>query len=331
MRLVEGDVRVSDAWPERRPQARLGRLLHRRAAAAFARPMRYVRKGGAAGAHDAGAGGRRANGKSRSRSARSRTGVITHKATNRSTTYGKVAEAAGKIEPPQEIKLKDPKDWKVIGKASSGSTPRTRSSARRSTASTCGCPACSTPPSRPARSYGGKVKSFDAAKVSGEQGRQEGRSGRGLCRRGRCRQLVAGQDRARCAADRLGRGRKCQGVKRNRLPDGSRKASTPIRRSSATRAATSKPRLAGAAKKVEAVYAYPYQHHVTMEPQNATARYTADKCEVWTRPRTAKQALARPHRRPAACRSPNAKSTRPSSAAASAGARPRRTTSARRY
>ncbi len=39
--------------------------------------------------------------------------------------------------------------------------------------------------------------------------------------------------------------------------------------------------MAGAAKKIEAVYAYPYQNHATMEPMNATARYTADKCEVW--------------------------------------------------
>ena len=40
--------------------------------------------------------------------------------------------------------------------------------------------------------------------------------------------------------------------------------------------------IAGAAKKVEAVYTYPYQNHATMEPMNATALYTADKCEVWT-------------------------------------------------
>jgi isoquinoline 1-oxidoreductase beta subunit len=39
--------------------------------------------------------------------------------------------------------------------------------------------------------------------------------------------------------------------------------------------------LASAAKKVEAVYSYPYQNHAPMEPMNATARYTADKCEVW--------------------------------------------------
>jgi isoquinoline 1-oxidoreductase subunit beta len=39
--------------------------------------------------------------------------------------------------------------------------------------------------------------------------------------------------------------------------------------------------LAGAVKKVEAVYAYPYQNHACMEPMNATALYTPDKCEVW--------------------------------------------------
>jgi isoquinoline 1-oxidoreductase subunit beta len=39
--------------------------------------------------------------------------------------------------------------------------------------------------------------------------------------------------------------------------------------------------LASAAKKVEAVYDYPYQNHAAMEPLNATALYTADKCEVW--------------------------------------------------
>ena len=39
--------------------------------------------------------------------------------------------------------------------------------------------------------------------------------------------------------------------------------------------------IAGAAKKVEAVYSYPYQNHAPMEPMNATALVTADKCEVW--------------------------------------------------
>src|SRR6202040_359702 len=42
--------------------------------------------------------------------------VITHKASGRTTTFGKVAEAAAKLEAPKDIKLKDPKDWKIAGK-----------------------------------------------------------------------------------------------------------------------------------------------------------------------------------------------------------------------
>src|SRR5204862_480292 len=45
-------------------------------------------------------------------------GVITHAASKRSTTYGRVAMAAAKLTPPdlKTIKLKDPKDWKIAGK-----------------------------------------------------------------------------------------------------------------------------------------------------------------------------------------------------------------------
>ena len=42
--------------------------------------------------------------------------VITHKPSGRTTSYGKVAEAAAKLDPPSEVKLKDPKDWKIAGK-----------------------------------------------------------------------------------------------------------------------------------------------------------------------------------------------------------------------
>jgi isoquinoline 1-oxidoreductase beta subunit len=40
------------------------------------------------------------------------------------------------------------------------------------------------------------------------------------------------------------------------------------------------------------VYAYPHQNHATMEPMNATARYTADRCEVWTPTQNGEAALA---------------------------------------
>src|SRR5260221_11254391 len=42
--------------------------------------------------------------------------VITHVPSKRTISFGKVAEAAAKLEPPKDVALKDPKDWKLIGK-----------------------------------------------------------------------------------------------------------------------------------------------------------------------------------------------------------------------
>src|SRR5262249_10594946 len=57
-------------------------------------------------------------------------------------------------------------------------------------------------------------------------------------------------------------------------------------------AGNAKEAVAKAAKKVEAVYSYPYQNHAPMEPMNATALWTADKCEVWTGTQHGEAALA---------------------------------------
>src|SRR5437588_9817319 len=43
-------------------------------------------------------------------------GVLTHTPSGRTLSYGKVAAAAAKLEAPKDIKLKDPKDWKIAGK-----------------------------------------------------------------------------------------------------------------------------------------------------------------------------------------------------------------------
>src|SRR4051812_32785808 len=42
--------------------------------------------------------------------------VIRHNPSGRSTSFGKVASAAAKLNPPAEVKLKDPNAWKIAGK-----------------------------------------------------------------------------------------------------------------------------------------------------------------------------------------------------------------------
>jgi len=42
-------------------------------------------------------------------------GVITHRPSGRTITFGRIAAAAADIAPPAQVALKDPKDWKLIG------------------------------------------------------------------------------------------------------------------------------------------------------------------------------------------------------------------------
>ena len=43
-------------------------------------------------------------------------GVVTHQPSGRKATYGRLAAAAGKLDPPKEVRLKDPKAWRLAGK-----------------------------------------------------------------------------------------------------------------------------------------------------------------------------------------------------------------------
>ena len=47
---------------------------------------------------------------------RAAAGVITHAPSGRTTSFGRVAEAAGRLPVPTEVPLKDPADWKLVGR-----------------------------------------------------------------------------------------------------------------------------------------------------------------------------------------------------------------------
>src|SRR5947209_15178088 len=98
-------------------------------------------------------------------------GVITHKGSNRTTTYGKVAEAAAKLPVPEKPALKDPKSWKIAGKP----VKRLDSAADKVTGkqvygADLRLPGMLNAAIKESPVFGGKVKSFDAAKIQGMPG-----------------------------------------------------------------------------------------------------------------------------------------------------------------
>jgi isoquinoline 1-oxidoreductase beta subunit len=206
--------------------------------------------------------------------------VITHKPSGRTTTYGKVAEAAAKVEPPADVKLKDPKDWKIIGKGIKRLDTVEKTMGKMVYGIDFKLPGMLNAAIRDCPVFGGKVASFDAAKVTGMKGVKKvvpvGTSGVAV--------IADTWWQAKKAVDALpivwDEGPNAK-VSSATIADTLKAGFDAEQAFVGNQSGDIKTALNGAAKKVEAVYAYPFLNHATMEPMNATVLYTPDKCEVW--------------------------------------------------
>ena len=207
--------------------------------------------------------------------------VITHTASGRTTTYGKVVEAAAKLEPPADVKLKDPKDWKIAGKGVKRLDTADKTTGKTIYGIDVKLPGMLNAAIKACPVFGGKLKSFDEAKIAGMKGVKK------VVRVGDNAVAVVADTwwHAKTALDALpivwdeGENAKVSSESIAKwLAEGLDSAQPAF---VGNKNGDAKAAIAGAAKKVEAVYNYPYQNHATMEPMNATALYTADKCEVW--------------------------------------------------
>ena len=218
-------------------------------------------------------------------------GVITHKASGRTTSYGKVADAAGKLEPPTEIKLKDPKDWKVIGQPKKRLDTPLKVNGEAKFGIDTRLPGMVYASIKACPVNGGTVKSYDEAKIANKPGIKK------IMKVGDNAVAVVADSwwRAKTALDALpitwdeGPNAKVSNASIAAWLKEGLDADTGL---IGNKTGDAKGALASAAKKYEAVYAYPYQAHCTMEPQNATALYTPDRCEVWCSTQNAEASLA---------------------------------------
>ena len=207
--------------------------------------------------------------------------VITHMPSGKTTTYGKVVEAAAEIEPPADVKLKDPKDWKIAGKGLKRLDTSDKTTGTTVYGIDVKLPGMLNAAIKDCPVFGGKLKSYDEAKVASMKGVKK------VVRVSDSAVAVVADTwwHAKTALDALpivwdeGDNAKVSSETiSNWLAEGldnAQPAYVGNKKGDALAA------IARAARKVEAVYNYPYQNHATMEPMNATALYTADKCEVW--------------------------------------------------
>jgi isoquinoline 1-oxidoreductase beta subunit len=210
-------------------------------------------------------------------------GVITHAASARVTSYGKVAAAASKLTPPdpKNITLKKPADWRVAGKPMRRLDTRAKLNGSLVYAADLRFEGMLCAAIKDCPVFGGKLVSFDAAKVTSMRG---------------VKAVVRVNDTAVAVlADTWWRAKTAL----EKLPivwdEGAY-----AKASSATIAATLKAGLtetggkyagrnegdalkaiAGAAKKVEATYSTPFLAHACMEPMGCTVRYTPERAEAW--------------------------------------------------
>ena len=193
-------------------------------------------------------------------------------------TYGELAEAASRLPVPKDVKLKEPAEWKYIGKPINrlDSPGKINGTAEFGIdvklpgmlyAALAQCPV-----------IGGKVASLDDAKAKSLPG---------------VKHVVQIADGVAVVADTWWRAKVARDALLIKWDEGAGKSLDSAGISSALKAAAAKPGavvkkqgdvdegLRGAAKKVEAVYELPFLAHVPMEPMNFTADVRKDSCLVY--------------------------------------------------
>ena len=206
--------------------------------------------------------------------------VITHKPSGRKTTYGKVAEAAARLPQPKDVPLKDPKTWKIAGKPLKRLDTAKKVNGTMIYGMDLKLPGMLCAAVKDCPVFGGKVKSFDAGRVASMGGVkkvvQVGDSGVAV--------IADTWWQAKTALEQLpvvwdeGENAKVSSADIAEVLKAGLDAEQAF---VGNKAGDAKSALAGAAKKIEAVYSYPFLNHACMEPMNATVRWTSDRCEMW--------------------------------------------------
>ena len=203
-------------------------------------------------------------------------GVILHKVWGRRTTYGQVAAAAARLDVPNDVQLKDPGNWTLIGKPVKRLDTRDKVTGKQVYGADFVLPRMLNAAIRSCPVFGGKVTSVDSAAAERMRGVQE------VMRVGDSAVAVVADTwwHASTALEtiRIGWDAGEHAVASSAAIDAMlERALNAGQASGYIDVGDSRAAIAAAAKHVQAIYDYPFQAHACMEPMNATALYTGER------------------------------------------------------
>ena len=209
-------------------------------------------------------------------------GIITHAPTGRRTSYGKVAELASTLTPPdpKSIALRDPRQWKVAGQPYARIDTANKVNGSKVYGVDLQLPGMLCASVKACPVFGGKLVSYDEAKI------KDMRGVKGVVKINDSTLAVVADTwwHANTALNAMpivwdeGKAASVSQESINKmLRDGLEEQGDFWQRKEGDAPAA----INSAAKKVEAIYYTPYRAHVTMEPMNATVKITGDRAEAW--------------------------------------------------
>ncbi len=217
--------------------------------------------------------------------------VITHGPSGRTTTYGQVATAAAALAPPIEVPLKDPSTWTIAGQPKQRLDTADKLTGKQIYGADLTLPGMLNASVKGCPFVDGALAGFDADAVAGMPG---------------VRKVVKVDDTAvAVVADTWWQANQAvlalpvdwtRGPQSDfstkafeaELDDGLTAEETFV----GNRGGDVEAAFANAAQTLDATYNMRFQNHATMEPMNATALWTEEKCEVWCPTQNGEAALA---------------------------------------
>ena len=205
-------------------------------------------------------------------------GVVTHPS-GKSARYGELAGIASTLPVPTAPSLKDKKDWKIIGTSPARFDIPAKVNGSQVYAADVRLPGMLHASILQSPVFGGFLKSYDDSAAKQMPG---------------FRQIVSSEDWIAVVADNWWQANKAlkalkvewENGEKGKISsasiiaymrEGLEASNAPIARKDGD----ARSALAGAHKVLEAEYTTGFVNHCTMEPQTATALYTADQLDVW--------------------------------------------------